>query len=274
MKTNMMKSGIFFLVSLMLLIGSGLQAQDSKKAPKEKQSRKTVQIKMTTIDENGKKITIDTSFTTTEADEKVIMKKFSTGDKDEAKHITMEIEMDDDFPLGLNPDSLEKKIMKEITVIAGPDGEFEWTTKDGDFDYSFFNERDMPKVMKFDCGPDQESGCPMCRLRQQFPGYNQGFNFLSPTDIIKKFDIRKKRNGKKIIIVTENGDFWSMMPPPPPPVPPCPPECTKKVIMLNHDGAMKKVEKEMRKAEKDMKKAEKDMKKMEMEMEKQEKETH
>ncbi len=273
MKTKIMKSGIFFLLSLMLMLGSGLQAQESKKSPKEKQNRKTVQIKMTTIDENGKKVSIDTTFTTTEEDDKVIMKKFRTRDKEDAKHITMEIEMEDDFPEGLNPDSLEKKIMKEITVIAGPDGEFNWSSKDGDFDYSFFNDGDMPKVMKFDCGPQQDQTCPMCRLRQQFPGYQQGFNFLSPTDIIKKLDIRKKRNGKKIIIETENGDFWSMMPPPPP-VPPCPPECTKKVIMMNHDGAMKKVEKEMRKAEKDMKKADKEMKRIEMELEKQEKETH
>jgi len=263
------------MFSLLMLAGFSLSAQDSGKASKEKKHPKTVQIKMTTIDENGKKVTIDTTFTTTEENDRVIMKKFRTKDSDKGKQITMEINMDDEFPEGMNPDSLEKKIMKEITVIAGPDGEFEWSSKDGDFDYQLFNENDMPKVLKFDCDPLPGNPGPMFPFQQQFNGQAQGFNFLAPNDIIKKFSIKKKRNGKKITIITENGDFWNMMPPPPPPpVPPCPPDCTKKIIMMNHDGAMKKAEMEMRKAEKEMKKADEKMKKIEMEMEKQEKETN
>lgn len=261
------------MFSLLMLAGFSLSAQDSGKPTKEKKQQKTVQIKMTTIDENGKKVTIDTSFTTTESDDKVIMKKFRTKDSDQAKQITMEIEMDDEFPEGMSRDSLEKKIMKEITVIAGPDGEFEWHTGDADMDYQFFNENEGPKVLKFGCEPAPANPCIMPPFQQPFNGQAQGFNFLAPNDIIKKFSIKKKRNGKKITIITENGDFWNMMPPPPP-VPPCPPECTKKIIMMNHDGAMKKVEMEMRKAEKDMKKADEKMKKIEMEMEKQEKETN
>jgi len=266
MKKQIFKNSFILIISMLLLTGLNLKAQDAKKTPPEKKHQKTVQLKMTTIDENGKKVTIDTSFTTTEPDEKVIMKKFRSKDADKGKQITMEIELDDEFPEGLSADSLEKQIMKQITVIAGPDGEFEWNSNDKDFEYQFFNENEMPKVMKFDCCPQQEAGCPMCRMRQQFGGQAQGFNFLSPTDIIKKFHIKKKRNGKKITIITENGDFWSMMPPPPPPVPPCPPECTKKIIMMNHDGEMKDVEKELKRQMKTMKVQDKAMKELEKAM--------
>lgn len=236
MKTMLLKNCLYLLISLILFTGFSLNAQDKKNAPKEKTEPKTIQIKMIKIEKNGKKVTIDTTLTTNEQDEKALIKKLEGLVKDSDKQKKMEFIIDGEFPGLSELDSIEE----QITMTVDPEEEFLYVSPDGESDFYLFDNEYLSSPDK--CNGSHSDGlCSNCKMHLQLQNNFQPYQFLSPTDIITKFNIRKKRNGKKIVIKTKNGEFPSMFPVPPPP---CPPGC-KKIIMMNDGSSPKTLDNNM-----------------------------
>lgn len=224
MKTSVLKNFLLILISLTLVTGNDLIAQDNNKKPAEKKSKKTVHLIITSTDENGKTETTDTTFTTDETNKQIIYKDNIIINPDDTKYFNFDF--DKFLPGDLALDSLEKHISDDYSLYINPDPD-ELALQG--WMYNGYNDQDESD--DHNC-----CNCPFCRFSKKFSDKLNSHSLISSDDIIKKFDIRKKKHGKKIIIHTEDNDELTLFPPslPLPLLPPCPSTCKKKVIIAGN----------------------------------------
>lgn len=215
-------------MAVCLVLPFAILAQEKPESKKEK--KQALKITVKTDGNEAKVIEIDTLLPSAEKVEEIIDQITSEMQlkENELKQLEVELKIGEEAL-----DSLQKK-MKQIIIMRGKEGDMLSYFPEEEFQWKMLKEPWDSYSSCIDSYRDRLGDHDFKVIQHPFnPG--SWMQQMTPWGKVKKFHIKKKRNGRKIIIKTEyvDGDYSFVYPampvPPPPPAPPAPPLPQKKV---------------------------------------------